>query len=227
MEWAYCLGKQLTIRLKNGKRYKLTHLENASRVAEYIRHRIKSDTENDERVEELIANGRRLRKVFHGFIIAAAVSLLVFFGAIVIAAVITGWRGMEEFSSGDWRKFTVMAVISFVGLALFAVFLGKAIMRSSEVDEIRLRVCGKMLLEAAPLSPFAVAAYLNDEYAPQLRAVVYRSNGEAAYFVLEGMNRNFELEVVSEPIEYASMADLLSDLSEWSRVRRTWYNEEE
>ena len=79
----------------------------------------------------------------------------------------------------------------------------------------------KRFLEIAPFFPFAVAIYVNDKYAPQLRAVVYRSVGKNAYFVLEGMNRDFEIEAVGEPVEYASMENLISDLSGagWVKIK--------
>ena len=221
IEDVYCLGNQLTIRLKNGKRYKLFCLENAIFIAKTIRSIIRSDDDEELSEAELSEEFFRLRKKAHRVGLAVGVSVLAMLGSIIAYAAMTGWKEMSDFSMGDWQKFAVMMVVLAAVTVLFIVFLCKYSVCAEIADEAKRKMFKKRFSEIAPFFPFAVAIYVNDEYAPQLRAVVYRSVGENAYFVLEGMNRDFEIEAVGEPVEYASMENLISALSGagWVKIK--------
>ena len=221
----YCLGKQLTICLRNAKRYKLTHLENAPLIAKCIRGRIKNDVSEVERETEYKDEFFRLRKKARGFGIAAILFFLAMFAVIIVTAALTGWQEMKDFYSGEWLKFAVMGGVLAVLFSLFIVFLHKYSLYAELADEAKRKSFKKLFFETAPLGENAVAMFVNDEHAPQLRAVVYYFQNEKPYFILEGMNRHFQMVVIGEPVEYEFIDELLSDMNDWVGVDVTHFKD--
>jgi hypothetical protein len=64
--------------------------------------------------------------------IGAALSLLLVFPPIALAAYLTGGRGLASFRAVDWRIFTAMVITVLLGFVLFFLLLRGYIRASAE-----------------------------------------------------------------------------------------------
>jgi len=212
--------KKMCITLKNGKRYILWHLENADVLAHFIHEKMGNGDEKSENAYELISEARRLQGRANVLGIAAILSFLFLFGVIIGTAALTGWRDMNDFTRGDWQKFAVMCGMLIAVGIVFILFLRGYTLRVPNIEAVKQKIFKKLLTELPPNVKGAVALYVNDEYAPQVRAAVYRISDVKSQILLETLNRNFEIEVIGEPIEYESLEELHSGLEGWFEISK-------
>lgn len=184
-----CSGMSLTMRLKNGKRYSVSLLDNAAKICSELRKRIEPFRpelpDREELARTLALQKRRHRK----WTVCAFGALLLAVIGIVVSALLTG----GDTDTHTDQMIVAAALCLFAGLCVVALFCaGKGGRWLADANEtaMLLREC---ILKTAPLPPGNVwDVSFNNDFTG--RTIIYGyPNSNSGYYVCQELDENWEL----------------------------------
>lgn len=208
IEYAEAGLAALTIKLKNGKHYTITGLQNAMELCDCIRSGLDEPEETADR-ETLEREIRNLTEKRKKLIVRVSVIIALWFVDIFLCVQFTGKKDFSAYAGQDWLVFGVMmGLLASMVAATFvmAIRAGKFLPLLQEKSH-RLR---RVLLESSPLGKGRCRKILADDGA-LIRVVIYGfPNAEDAYLTIEAINRELRLCCVYESPIYPSMEEMLA-----------------
>lgn len=206
-------GAGLNIKLKNGKKYNLMYLENAYAMGKYIQRRITSESAAPVGKEQLLEMVPSLKKRCIQKGITSIVCFLLLFPEIFLAAALTGWKDLDDFHSGNWTVFTIMACVGVITIAVSCVLLRRCLLDTEELNKLQ-GMLYQTILRTSPIQPGnAIKLFIDDNVSDSFRLTVYGyPNSEEVYFTIEQVNQNFECECIHISKVYPCIDDLAPEI---------------
>lgn len=213
-----CTPYGLNIKLKNGKNYNLVNLENGYDLRRYIQKRILKEQVRLDR-EETIRQIVPLKKKRKMEAIASVCTFLLIFPCIIVAAWLTGWRDLHEFSTKDWTLFAMMGGVGVAIIIIFCIVLRRYIHHTDTVQKLAGTLYQQML-RTTPAGPGnALRMYVDDEEYASLRVTVYGfPNEEDVYFTVEDVDANYELQRLHTSEIYPNMQAMEEELMDLTEI---------
>ena len=206
------LNSGLSIRLKNGRRYKVFFLDNAMALYRYIRKRMPAgdDVSADKSellsaIDALVPEKKRAGRVF-------LIGIFLLIPLIFLQGFSIGVKELRRFSASDWAVFAVFFLVMLTIAAVSVVFY----IRSERLDE-ELRSIGAALdlalLRAEPLPIGNVLKlFVNeDRYDPYRLTVFGFPDSPQVYYILERVAAHRLLRTFDSDF-YDSFAELAPEL---------------
>lgn len=208
-------GTGLTIRLANGKRYNLMHLENAVPLGNFIEKQLPSHTGDTLSPALLMEQIPPLRSKCRREGILAMVGFPLLIPLVFLTSGLTGWKELHQFTSRDWRVFGIFGTVGLLLMAVSCLSLRRYLLHSEQLHTIQGNLC-QQLLRTAPLLPGKVLGlYLDDERHASFRLTVFGNpNKKDVYFTIEQVNRDFQLECIQKSGMIPHLRELEPELAD-------------
>ena len=195
----------LTILLKNGKRHTIMVVENSWALSAVIRRKsFEIEKETPDSLRQKLSQEQAARKKEIWWV--SGVGVLLFVNTLV-AALLTGFRDMNEFSRLDWILFSVMGAIellTLIGLFYIAQRCGKHLL---PIEQLKYRLRGAVIA-AHPLPTNNTTAVYTDENRTGRIVVCGYPNDDSAYCYVQTIVGDFELETAYESAVYENAEEL-------------------
>ena len=195
----------LTILLKSGKRHVITGVENSWDLSSAIRRQsFKIEKESPDSLRQKLSLAQATRKKELWWVLGGIALLFV---NIFIAVLLTGGRDLPEFSQLDWILFSVMGAIellTLIGLFYVAQRCGKHLL---PIEQLKYRLRGA-IIATHPLPTNNITAVYTDENHTGRIVVCGFPNDDSAYYCVEEIYGNLELETVHTSEIYESTEEL-------------------
>ena len=184
-----CGGMNLTLRLKNGKRYTIPLLDNAAEICSELRKRIgpfRSELPDREKLSQTLAWQKRQHRKWT---VCALGALLLAMIGVAAAALLTG----GDIDTPTNQMIVAAALCLFAGLCVVALFFaGKGGRQLADANETAMLLRECILKTASLPSGNVRGVYLNGDFTA--RAIVYGyPNSNSGYYVCQELDRNLEL----------------------------------
>lgn len=197
----------LSIKLKNGKLYTITGLQNAMELCDCIRQGLDSRDETADR-ETLEREIRELTEKRKKQIARASFLIVLWFLDIFLTVMLTGKKEFAAFTGREWIIFGAMMCLLFGMVVLTFVFASRAGKLLSPLQEKR-HYLRKLLLESEPLGMGKCRKIYADDGA-LIRVVIYGyPNAEDVYLTIEAIDRHLRLCCVYESPVYPNEEELM------------------
>ena len=212
-------GTGFHIQLNNGKRFNLMNLENAYQLGKYIQKRISIKPAISLDKDQLISAIPPLKKKCKQEGISSIICFLLLFPGIFLTSALTGWKDLQEFTSGDWTVFSIMAGVGVIVIAVFCILLRKYLLDTDALNKMQGALY-QTILQTAPVQPGnAIKLFLDDDIYASVRLTVYGyPNSDEVYFTVEQINQNFETECIHTSKIYANLNELLPEVEGMTEI---------
>lgn len=183
-------NNELTLRCKNGKKYMVLYLENAARIAGYIKRRL-AKTPNPD-IEELKVSLISMEKKRKSAGIGAIICAATVFVPVFAIGFLTDFKDTQDYANSDW---IYAAVFGSVAVAVFCFFLSRLIrfLRYNEkANKLRIKLQYTVLL-AAPLPVGNVIKIFIDEVmcgSPRRITICGIPNTDEVYYYFEQISND-------------------------------------
>lgn len=212
-------GTGLNIQLMNGKKYNLMNLTNAYQIGKHIQRRISVNPAFSLDRDELISAIPPLRKkcTYEG--VASIICFLLIFPGILLTAALTNWKDLHEFSSNDWTVFSIMLGIGVIVVVACCILLRKYLLHIDELNKMQGTLY-QIILKTAPVQPGnAIKLFIDDDGHSSIRLTIYGyPNSDEAYFIVEQVNQNFEIECIHTSRVYSDINELAPEIEGMAEI---------
>ena len=198
----------LTILLKSGKRHVIMGVENSWALSAAIRRqRFETEKETPDSLRQILSQAQAIRKKELWWALGGTALMFV---NIFIAVLLTGGRDLHEFSQLDWVLFSVMGVIellTLIGLFYAAQRCGK---HQLPIEQLKYRLRSAIITTHPLPSNNTTAVYTDENHTGRI-VVCGFPNDDSAYYCVQEIVGNFELETVDTSEIYESTEELPKD----------------
>lgn len=195
----------LNILLKNGKRYNIMGIENAYAISTGLRRQI--FTLQEETPGPLYQQLEKMKKQRKKELIWTISGCVLMFANIFIAAFLTDFKEMSDFSKLDWTFFTLMGLaelLTVVGTFYVASLAGSYVL---PIQQLQYCIKGAEIATLPLPSGNVRAVYTDENYTG--RVIVYGfPNDEGVYYTVQEFVASSELKTVHVSDIYKSEADM-------------------
>ena len=195
----------LRILLKSGKQIVIMGLRNSWEVgAEMRRLGFSLEKERPEVLRTQYDHVRVGRKKALFWVIGLGIMMFV---NIFLAALLTGFRDMADFTDSDWTRFAIMGAVEAITVTVFFLFALRCGRLNLTMTALHHRLCGAVIANH-PLPSNHIAGIYTDEHYSGRIVVCGFPNDESVFYCVEQFNRQLELEAVHTSEIFANPADL-------------------
>ena len=210
----------LTILLKNGKRYTIGGLVNATELREEIQRNIftgEQETPAVLRNQMESVHGRR-RRILRWTIGTIA----MMFVNIALAVMLTGGREFSDYSGRDWLLFSIMAAIEAVTVTVAFATASRCGGLLLDLAYLRYRLQGAVIASQLLPSASVKAVYTDADRSGRV-VVCGLPNDSSLYYIVQEFDSDFRLVTVETSRFFDDEPELMRDLAVALIDVTSWY----
>lgn len=203
--YAQFVDKTLTILLKDGKQHLITGIENTPAICFTLRRIMPFEPVKDipKAMDELeqMKTLRRKRAIY----LISGIALM--FAYIFLAAALTGFRELHEFSHIDWFFFFLMVLVELATMFLVFYYASKTGKGNMPIERQKYGI-RRSIVETSPLLPgYVKGVYTDENYSGRL-TILGNPNDESVYYTVQEFDSNYHLQMVHKSETYKSIEDI-------------------
>lgn len=186
-------NNELTLRRTNGKKYMVLYLENAARIAGYIKRQLAKTPKLD--IEELKAELLSMEKNRKSAGIGAIICAATVFVPVFAIGFLTDFKDTQDYVNSDW---IYAAIFGSVAVAVFCFFLSRLtrfLRYNEKANDLRINLQYTVLL-AAPLPAGNVIKIFIDEVmcdSPRRITICGIPNADEVYYCFEKITNEINI----------------------------------